>query len=210
MSSSTFLSALECFKWLSAAAYVVSTIGVTIGVHWEDKKFSEKKQRCGHKLLIWCLSADTLFTIFVFAADGGISAYQQAEIIRLTTPRDLSTAQIDGIAAKVCTLGPKPYDIIYVVYDEILFNGEMSEILDGSCKWERKPYPDQIAEMRAASGVVGIHFLYNEEHASEFREVAEAFAAALTAAGVMAETDEIPKGAPLNVDMIRIQIGRRP
>jgi hypothetical protein len=54
------LDGLEITKWIFAAAYVFSTIGVAVGVYWENEKFEKAKQHRGWKLLIWSLAFDTL------------------------------------------------------------------------------------------------------------------------------------------------------
>src|SRR5258708_22547332 len=94
------LDGLEIAKWLFAAAYVFSTIGVTVGVYWENEKFDKAKQNRGWKLLIWSLAFDTLFTVMIFGIDGWISQSQRDEIIVLETklaPRVLTNEQQDTL-----------------------------------------------------------------------------------------------------------------
>jgi hypothetical protein len=62
----------------------------------------------------------------------------------------------------------------------------------------------------AASGVIGIHFLYDPQHADEFKGAAEAFASALRDEKIWAEAEPIPKDMSLSTNMIHIQLGRRP
>ncbi len=80
MSTEFWLNNLESAKWVFVVAYVVATIGVTIGVHWEGEHFAKPKQSLGHRLVVWSLAADTLFTILIFATDGWISQIQKSQI----------------------------------------------------------------------------------------------------------------------------------
>ena len=83
MFANALLTALEYAKWLFAVAYILSTIGVIIGVYWEGEQFEKLKQQRGWRLLICSLALDTLFTILIFGTDGWISQIQRREIIAL-------------------------------------------------------------------------------------------------------------------------------
>jgi hypothetical protein len=101
VATSSMIDWLEDAKWVFVVIYVVSTIGVAIGVYWEGDHFPKARQQAGWKLLLACLGADTLLTILIFAADGGISHIQRAEIISLNTriaPRSLTTEQQKTLA----------------------------------------------------------------------------------------------------------------
>jgi hypothetical protein len=95
---------LEDVKWVFVVAYVACTIGVTIGVYWENEKFSKERQHLGWKLLLWSLALDTLFTIIIFGIDGQISKIQRDEIATLEKrlePRKLTEEQQDALLAAV-------------------------------------------------------------------------------------------------------------
>jgi len=62
-SNPSSLDAIEGVKWVGVVAYVLSTVGVTVGVYWEHDKFPKPKQVRGRRLLIWSLALDTFFTI---------------------------------------------------------------------------------------------------------------------------------------------------
>jgi hypothetical protein len=47
MSTEFWLNNLESAKWIFVVFYVVSTIGVTIGVHWEGESQPEATKRLG-------------------------------------------------------------------------------------------------------------------------------------------------------------------
>jgi hypothetical protein len=83
LARTSLLDPLEWIKWVFVVAYVLSTIGVTVGVYWEGDQFEKTKQQRGWRLLILSLAADTLFTILIFATDGWISHIQRQEIIAL-------------------------------------------------------------------------------------------------------------------------------
>jgi hypothetical protein len=115
MFTSSLLHPLEYIKWLLATLYVLSTIGVTIGVYWEGEQFKKAKQQRGWRLLIWSLALDTLFTILIFGTDGWISQIQQREIIALETrlaARALSDEQATAIKKRLETFADQTFQII--------------------------------------------------------------------------------------------------
>jgi hypothetical protein len=92
----TLEGAKNALIWL----YVLSTIGVIIGVYFEGERFSEHTKLLGWRLLLWSLAAETLFGVLIFAADGRISRIQRDEIIALETritPRVLTSEQYNVI-----------------------------------------------------------------------------------------------------------------
>jgi hypothetical protein len=100
----TLLDILESVKWVFVVAYIISTIGVTVGVYWEGEQFDKVKQRRGWRLLICSLAADTFFTIMVFGIEGWIGHTQRDEIIALEkklAPRLLTTQQVLSLAAQL-------------------------------------------------------------------------------------------------------------
>jgi hypothetical protein len=116
MSSSTSLIfPLEIAKAFFFVAYVAATIGVTVGVYWENEQFPKEKQHRGWLLLVRSLAADTLLTVLIFGTDGWISHIQRSEIaealdraVRAETvlaeyrkPRHLSQQQRDRIASAI-------------------------------------------------------------------------------------------------------------
>jgi len=115
VSNITLLDALEAAKWACAGAYVIATIGVTLGVYWEGAQFSKARQEFGNKVLIVSLAADTLFTIFVFGIDGWIGQIQRSEIITLenrVAARSLSDAQFADIAKRLAPLKGQQFHIV--------------------------------------------------------------------------------------------------
>jgi hypothetical protein len=115
MSTNTLLNTLEMAKWFFVAAYVFSTIGVTIGVYWENEQFPKEKQHRGWILLICALAADTFFTIMVFGIEGWIGHIQRGEIIALETrlaARSLSDEQFTDIVARLKPLRGQHFDIV--------------------------------------------------------------------------------------------------
>lgn len=112
MSNDDLIGWLEGAKWAFVAAYVLSTIGVTIGVHWENDKFPKSKQRLGHRVLVWALIGDTLFTIFIFAVEGWVGVIQRDEIVSLNkklAPRELSDEQIAAMAKALLPYAGQKY-----------------------------------------------------------------------------------------------------
>jgi hypothetical protein len=148
MSNPVLIDLLEDVKWIFVFLYIACTIGVTIGVHWENDKFPKEKQQRGHSLLIWSLIGDTLFTILIFATDGWVSQIQGSEIIALETilaPRFLTDAQISMIAD---TLRPFEGTVFHVVTyptdpEPSALAGKIASALKGA-GWERIPLEDSL------------------------------------------------------------------
>jgi hypothetical protein len=114
MTSTSLIVPLEIAKLAFFVAYVVATIGVIIGVYWEEERFPKEKQQRGWRLLIGSLALDTLFTIFIFGTDGWIGSIQRAQIILLEArlaPRTLTPAAMTRVADKLKQFGPQSYDL---------------------------------------------------------------------------------------------------
>jgi hypothetical protein len=105
MGDDWLLMNLESAKWIFAGLYVLSTIGVIIGVYWDDDRKPKEVKYLGQTVLVWALIFDTFFTILIFATDGWISAVQKRQLNTVTSeltqylrPRRLSDTQKDRIA----------------------------------------------------------------------------------------------------------------
>jgi hypothetical protein len=123
--NTSLISPLEWLKFSFFVAYVVSTIGVAVGVYWEDIKFSPEKQQRGKKLLILSLASDTLFTVLVFGTDGWIGTIQRREIIALEERlawREFLPEQHDKVVSLIAQLPKKPTS--QVVVDSVVGDPE--------------------------------------------------------------------------------------
>jgi hypothetical protein len=196
---------------------VLAGIAVGAGIIFESSEYSASVHRVAKWLVIVGVVVESLCTVCLFVFDEAISSTQQAtirdqqaEIIRLTTPRNLSPAAVKRVESKVCPFGPKEFDIVFVTMDEILFGNELQQIW-AACGWSSKGVQDDKAiAVAAASEVAGLHFLYDPGHADEFKGAAEAFASALKDENIAADAGPIPKDIPLSTNIIHIQLGRRP
>jgi hypothetical protein len=202
---------------------VLASFAVAAGILLESPKYSEALHGLASKLVIGGVAIEAICTISLFVFDEAISSKQQSaiesqqstildqqrQIIRLTTPRNLSPPAVDRVAAKVCPFGAKQFEFVRVTADELLFGNQLQKIWS-LCKWDSKGVQDPDTAIAAASEVVGIHFLYGSTRAEEFQDAAEAFAAALRDENIAAEAGPIPKDVPLSTNMIHIQLGRRP
>lgn len=145
MSASTLLNILEGAKWFFVAAYVFSTIGVTIGVYWENEKFPKEKQHRGWILLICSLAADTFFTIMVFGIEGWIGHIQRNEIIALETrlaPRILNDALYSQAVEFLHEFAGTPYDFSVNPSPETMtLVDQIIRLLDAA-GWKRVEYPN--------------------------------------------------------------------
>jgi hypothetical protein len=56
---------------------VAATVGVILGVGWEDEAFSKKRRHIGWLLLLFSLGLETFLTIALFAADSEIIGRQR-------------------------------------------------------------------------------------------------------------------------------------
>jgi hypothetical protein len=191
------------------AGIVWANWGVFRGVSLEEESDPWTKET-GKRLLLRSLLAETALALLLLFVDSAISIRQQAEIIRLTTPRNLSPGAVKRVEAKVCPFGPKQFDIVFVTFDEILFGNELQQVW-AACSWTTKGVQDDRAiAVAAASEVAGLHFLYDSGRADEFKGAAEAFASALRDENIVADAGPIPKDIPLSTNIIHIQLGRRP
>lgn len=190
------------------AGIVWANWGVYRGVELEDS-FVPWEKETGKRLLKRSLFAETALALLLLFLDSAISIRQQAEIIRLTTPRNLSPAAVKRVQEKICPFGPKRFDVVFVTFDEILFHNELNQVWN-ACKWTSKGVENRDAAVAAASEVAGIHVLYAPDHADEFKGAADSFAAALRDEDIAAETGPIPQDPTFNANIIHIQLGRRP
>jgi len=101
---------LESIKVALEVLFVISGIGVAVGVAIEKERFDP-----GWKLLVSSLALDVIFTGLIFAADARISQEQRSEIISLQkrlAARTLLDNQIAGIAEKLKEYSGQEYEII--------------------------------------------------------------------------------------------------
>ena len=77
-------SRLELLRDAILVVYVAATVGVILGVGWEDEAFSKKWRHIGWLLLLFSLGLETLLTIGLFAADSEIIGRQRKEIEKTT------------------------------------------------------------------------------------------------------------------------------
>jgi len=190
---------------------MISTLAVCVGVYWEKEGNPEAIKREGWLLAVWGIALEILFSVFLWQIDSSISAQQRAEIIRLTTPRNLSPDAVKRVEAKVCPFGSPPFQITSVTFDEILLRNEFSQIIR-TCKWNDRVASgaDQDSLIASLSGLVGIRFGYSPDHAEQFGPVSKAFADALVAEGINARAEVIPPSVIPTINVIEIQIGQRP
>jgi hypothetical protein len=209
LASTSFLDPLEWIKWVFVAAYVVSTIGVTIGVYWEGDQFEKSKQQRGWRLLILSLAADTLFTILIFATDGWISRIQRQEIIALEkrlAARTLSDVQATDMKSKLQSFSGQVFQVVpywqnresFTIADRIA-----RTLIDAGWKIEQPQNRPSII------GVMTGVFIYVDHGASEgAHRAARELTAVLNASEIQAIQDEENNPNPSN--NISIQIGIKP
>jgi hypothetical protein len=200
---------LEALRVGTIALYILASVAVILGVYWENEDFKKETRKKGWILLLLALGVETLLAIVIFVGDAEIIGHQRAEIIRLTTPRNLSPDAVKRVAEKVCPFGPKQFDIVHVIFDEILFVNELQQVWN-KCGWSSQGVENRDAAIAAASEIVGMRVWYDLGHSEEFKGAAEAFASALRDENIAAEAEPIPKDVPLSPNMIHIQHGRRP
>lgn len=224
--SSTILShfgtdQLEWVKyWVLIPLFVVSTIGVIIGVYLEHRNFSQPVQDKGWRLLLLSLGLETFFGILIFAADGGVSAVQQSEIIALDkriAPREMDPAALADLLQKF----PKePFDLCVTpgIEDEFLH-----EMVDGLrlAGWTARNFGNRTAtEDRlsvpgdrfpgiAVCGNRGVEIQVAGSSEKQFGPSAEALALALRKLGVAARAYVMNDDSVNRTDAIHIQIGNR-
>jgi hypothetical protein len=215
-----WLNNLESAKWIFAGLYIVSTIGVTFGVDWEDSRFPEAKRKIGHRVLVWALIADTFFTILIFATDGWISKVQNDEIIALETrlaPRLISEDARKRIAAKMTEYGGQQYTgrVASDVPDAWDLWREISAALD-LAGWHWTPPSDvQVTQFGPPAGIAiaplpGVMVMYPGTRFVDLHSRAEALATAITAEGVASGSGPASGVVDLNPNAITIVIGPKP
>jgi hypothetical protein len=189
---------------------ILASFAVAGGIVLENPKAT-----IANVLVVGGVAIEAVCTVLLFGFDEGISGAQQskiidqqAQIIRLTTPRNLSPDAVKRVAEKVCPFGPQEFDVVHVTLDEILFGNELQKIWT-RCNWTSKGVQNPDEAIDAASGVAGIHFLYAPQ-SDGFRKAAGAFASALRDENIEAVAEPVPKNIPLSSAMIHIQLGRRP
>jgi hypothetical protein len=209
MSQNALLNVLEGAKWVFVGAYVLSTIGVTVGVYWEGDQFPKEKQHRGWRLLICCLAADTFFTIMVFGIEGWVGHIQRNEIIALETrlaSRSLSVVQVAAIVEKTKPFAGQVFETIpYWKNPESLFIG--NEIAGTLIKagWTI----DQPKVFTGLFGVItGVLVGYDKGAPEKTVSAAKELAAALNDNGLTADTDE--NNNPTPTDRIILQVGIKP
>jgi hypothetical protein len=207
--SSAFLHPLEYVKWLFAVLYVVSTIGITVGVYWEGEQFPKVKQERGWRLLIWSLAFDTLFTILIFGTDGWISQIQQREIIALQTrlaARTLSDAQAVEIKKRVESFADQTFQIIpYWQNKESLAIANRIAAILSNAHWKLHN-PEQFTTLL---GVTTGVFVSVDKGASESsRRAAKELTSALNENEIEANEEEGDNPNPS--DEIHMSVGIKP
>lgn len=201
----------ELIRAAVGVAIVVANWFVYRGVALEESDDPWTKDT-GKILLRRALLAETLLALGLVFVDSWISIAQKAEIIRLTTPRELPPDAVKRIESKVCPFGPKPFTWTTVTLDERLFSNELDSIFK-ACKWRVVGPTDESRDaiIASLSRLVGVRIWYPADHADEFEGVARAFAAALDDEGIRnARAEIIPKDAMPALDEIEFQVGQRP
>lgn len=164
----------------------------------------------GKILLRRALLAETVFALGLLFIDSWISIGQKAEIIRLTTPRDLSPDAVRRVQSTICPYGSMPYDMTTVTLDERLFFNELDQIFK-KCAWKPQGAANRDAMIASLSRLVGVRIWYSPRQATELGPVSNAFAGALTKEGIIdARAEPIPDSAKIVTTAIEIQIGQRP
>jgi hypothetical protein len=108
------IDTLEGAKVALIWLYVLSTIGVIVGVYLEGERFSDHTKLVGWRILLCSLAVETLFGALIFAADGKISNDQRHEIIALQkklAPRSLNFAKMAEISAAVAKFSGQEFTI---------------------------------------------------------------------------------------------------
>ncbi len=196
--------------WLLSVS-VLSSFAVAGGILLEKPKYSPSVHKIANWLVVGGVAIEAACTIALFVFDEGISQKQQVEIIRLTTPRNLSPEAVKRVAEAVCPFGPQPLQITAVTLDELLLRNEFDQIFK-LCNWKGglDSSADTDALVASLSGLKGIRFGYSTEHAAQFEPVSKTFAAALVKEGVEARAELIPPNVIPKINVIEIQIGQRP
>jgi hypothetical protein len=147
----TLEGAKEALIWL----YVLSTIGVIVGVYLEGERFSEPTKLLGWRLLLWSLSAETLFGILIFAADGRISRIQRDDIIALETklaPRILSNQQSAAVAHGLKSFGGQEFTVASFGGEAFSLASRITEVLK-KADWK---YFEPEMQLLPMAGTIGI------------------------------------------------------
>jgi hypothetical protein len=214
MSPNALLNVLEGAKWVFVGAYVVSTIGVTVGVYWEGDQFDKAKQHRGWKLLICSLAADTFFTIMVFGIEGWVGHIQRNEIIALESrlaARTLTPGQLHAITDAVGRYAGIKFEL--GTYSHVPECAALTDQIGSALKnanWDLVPLNAEPFSVIAGVVVTANAYVCNgtgmqcsPDTPPQEDEAAEALVKALVAAGI--DASHAPKQS-LQVNPTRIAV----
>jgi hypothetical protein len=214
MSPNALLNVFESAKWTFVCAYILSTIGVTIGVYWEGDQFDKAKQHRGWILLICCLAADTFFTIMVFGIEGWVGHIQRNEIIALESrlaARTLTPKQQRAIADAIRQYSGIKFEL--GTYTHVPECAALTDQIGSALKnanWELQPVNGEPFSVLAGVVVTANAYVCNgtgmqcsPDTPPQEDEAAEALVNALRAAGI--DAAHAPKQS-LQVNPTRIAV----
>lgn len=101
---------LDCLKSAAFLVYSVATIGVVVGVGLEHKRFSDRVQQIGWKILVIALAIEVAFGVFIFAVDSEVSRRQEREILALEialAPRQIEAKSRSTLERELAPLAGK-------------------------------------------------------------------------------------------------------
>jgi hypothetical protein len=217
MSPNALLNVLESAKWVFVGLYVLSTIGVTVGVYWEGDQFDKAKQHRGWMLLICALAADTFFTIMVFGIEGWVGHIQRNEIIALETriaPRFISVDARNRIIEKMKHVKSQEYFGLVAsdVSDAWDIWREIALSLD-TAGWKRLPPTGLSASQDGPPAgipiapLAGVMILFSANSPADLQSAGKALSDAIEAEGIASGAGPALVDRP---EAISIIIGTKP
>jgi hypothetical protein len=199
------IDTLEGAKVVLIWLYVLSTIGVIVGVYLEGERFSDHTKLVGWRILLCSLAVETLFGTLIFAADGKISKDQRYEIIALQTklaPRSLNFAQMSEISAALAKFSGQEFTIgSYGGEPELIAIPIRAALEQANWKWF-----DPEFHIVPLAGTVGIQVWASTQGS---RLAAQALVGALADKDIAATL--LPKELPAqpNTDKIEMIVGSK-
>ncbi len=191
---------------------IAAALLLGIGILWESDRYKgDEIKKLAFWLVMYGVIFETIFSVLLFASEERIGSLQRKTIIALEKRvllRNIDAEVAARIIKKVKPLGPKPFDIGIVAFDDTLFVQELDTEVFPQCGWKHKGGMD-FAAIPLLGGAKEIKFLFDSDKRADFEPAAVEFANALTAEGIPAKAEAIPHDIRLNPDNIHVIIGMR-